>query len=101
MRGQIAKENVANIIKNAFGDNYVGEFDKKHYVWADDGGQKIQVSIALTCPKVLRGVEDNTPKALNFDDDDPAAADNANFKPADISAEENDTLEKLMQKLGL
>lgn len=41
MRGQIAKENVATIIKNAFGDNYVGEFDKKHYVWADDGGQKI------------------------------------------------------------
>ena len=38
MKGAIAKENVAEIIKKAFGQNYLGESDKKYYVIADDGG---------------------------------------------------------------
>lgn len=50
-RGANAKIEVANIIKQAFGDSYIGEFDKKYYVWANDGGEQVQISIALTCPK--------------------------------------------------
>lgn len=102
MKGQIAKEQVVKIISQAFGKDYIGEFDKKHYVWANDGGEKVQIAIALTCPKVLRGIEETSPTALNFDDDDENFATEATtFKPAEISQEEQDTLAELMSKLGL
>lgn len=101
-KGTVAKEKVTKIIADAFGADYVGEFDKKLYVWADDGGNRIQVSIALTCPKVYRGVEETTSPEMNFDDDDASAAEGpSNYKPADITQEEQDTLADLMAKLGL
>lgn len=101
-KGTIAKEKVTKIIADAFGADYVGEFDKKLYVWADDGTGKIQVSIALTCPKVYRGVEETTAPEMNFDDDEGLAAKKEDgFKPADITKEEQDTLADLMAKLGL
>lgn len=102
VKGTIAKDKVTKIIADAFGDNYIGEFDKKLYVWADDGSGKIQVSIALTCPKVYRGVEETTSPEMSFDDDDTPAAETASgYKPADITKEEQDTLADLMAKLGL
>ena len=50
-RGANAKIQVENIIKEAFGENFAGIADKKLYVWADDGGERIQIAIAMTCPK--------------------------------------------------
>ena len=100
-KGTIAKEKVTKVIADAFGADYIGEFEKKLYVWADDGNDRIQVSIALTCPKVYRGVEETTPTALNFDDDEDSSAKQDSFKPAEISQEEQDTLADLMAKLGL
>ena len=98
-KGALAKENVKNTIKDAFGTNFIGEYDSKLYVWADDGSGKIQVSIALTCPKVYRGIEETGSSEMNFDDD---ATEPVNeFKPADITPDEQDTLEELMKKLGL
>ena len=38
-------------LKEAFGENYIAEVDKKHYVWADDAGERVQIAISLTCPK--------------------------------------------------
>lgn len=100
-KGNIAKEKVTKIIADAFGADYVGEFDKKLYVWADDGGTKVQVSISLTCPKVYRGVEETGPSEMNFDDDEAPATAATGFTPADISKEEQDTLAALMERLGL
>lgn len=101
-KGALAKENVKTAIKNALDADFVGEYDGKLYTWADDGGNRIQVSIALTCPKVYRGVEETGNPELNFDDDTPAAADTpSGFSPADITQEEQDTLAELMAKLGL
>lgn len=96
-KGQKAKSNVTEVIARAFGDDYVGEFDKKLYVWAnDENGERIQVSLALTCPKVFRGVEATAPTALNFEDETESV-----FKPAEITNEEKQTLADLMNKLGL
>lgn len=100
-KGNIAKENIVKVLEKAFGDDYIGEFDKKYYVWADDGGNRIQISIALTCPKVYRGVEETASTEMNFDDDTESAAEENVFKPADISKEEQDTLAQLMERLGL
>ena len=50
-KGTIAKSNVINKIKQVFGDDYIGEVGGKQYVWSAENGEKIQVAIALTCPK--------------------------------------------------
>jgi hypothetical protein len=36
-RGATAKVNVENKLKEAFGSDWIGIFEKKAYVWADDG----------------------------------------------------------------
>lgn len=100
-KGNTAKEKVTKKIIDAFGSDYVGEFDKKLYVWADDGGNKVQISISLTCPKVYRGVEETGSPEMNFDDDEAPSTAAVGFTPADISPEEQDTLAALMERLGL
>ena len=40
-RGNVAKENVANKLREAFGQDWIGEFDKKYYIYANDGGEKV------------------------------------------------------------
>lgn len=57
-RGNIAKDNVINKIRLAFGDDFVGIIDKKVYVWADDGGERVQIALAMTCPKAIAEVEE-------------------------------------------
>ena len=101
MKGQIAKESVKNKIIQAFGDNYIGEFDKKLYIWEKDGTEKVQIAINLTCPKVYRGVEETAPTALNFEDDETTSNTGTSFKPAEITQEEKDTLADLMKRLNL
>lgn len=51
-KGNVAKATVIEKIKEIFGENFIAEVDKKAYVWADDGGERIQIAITLTCPKV-------------------------------------------------
>ena len=51
IKGAIAKEAVIKKIAAAFGEDYLGEQDKKIYVQAYEGGEKVQVAISLTCPK--------------------------------------------------
>lgn len=52
-RGTKAKEEVVAKLVTAFGEDFIGEIDKKIYLWADDGGEKVQIALTLTCPKVL------------------------------------------------
>lgn len=101
-KGTIAKENIKKIIKNALDKDFIGEYDGKIYTWADDGGSRIQICLALTCPKVYRGVEETEATEMSFDDDEESAAEpSGTFKPADITQEEQDTLADLMSRLGL
>lgn len=50
-RGSNAKIEVVNKLQSAFGENFIGEIEKKYYVWANDGGEMVQIAITLTCPK--------------------------------------------------
>lgn len=50
-KGNIAKAAIANKLQEVFGSDYVGEQDKKYYIWADDGDEKVQIAISMTCPK--------------------------------------------------
>lgn len=107
-RGANAKINVTNILAKAFGNDYIGEVDKKIYVWADDGGERVQIAIAMTCPKTFVEADNVTtvvPEAnsvpatgWNFEDT-PVPVPKK--KPAEITQEEKDNIADLMARLGL
>ena len=102
-KGSTAKINVQNKIALAFGSDYIGEVDKKIYVWADDGGERVQIAIAMTCPKV----QIDTPggidtKAMDHD----WSSDTVITKPTptvkvEITEEETQRIADMMAKFGL
>lgn len=100
VRGAIAKEKVVEKLAEAFGDNWIGEVDKKYYVWANDGGaDKVQIAIALTCPKtfVEAGIVNTSSSGsgdFDFSDETPKAQ-------AEISDTEKENIARLMKELGL
>ena len=99
-KGEIAREKVKQIIINAFGDNFVAEQDKKLYVWADDGGEKVQFSIALTMPKTIIG---EAPRNTNDWTDMPVMETSVpTAKPTvSISEEDSAKIAELMKTLEL
>lgn len=101
-RGNIAKQNVINKLALTFGNDFIGEIDKKIYVWADDGGSKVQIAIALTCPKT--NVEASAPVGgdLDFDNMEISSAPTPMaFEKAKITQEEQDRIQDMMKRLGL
>ena len=105
-KGSNAKIIVENKIKEAFGNDFIGVADKKIYVWADDGGERVQIAISMTCPKTgIAGgdpiaAQDNDRGDWNFEDS-PNGATAAPFEPAEVSAEEQAKINDLMTRLGL
>lgn len=105
-KGAIAKENVKKIIIESFGENYVGENSNKLYVWADDGGQKVQIAITLTCPKTNVDFGDN---AGGFIEAGPATGIVGSYvgkrvtvEPiVEMTPEEEANIQTLLEKLGL
>ena len=102
-RGQIAKNNVEQKIKEAFCSDFIGTYDKKLYVWATENGERIQIALSLTCPKVPVAISDNpTTGDFNFEDDAPNVVVAAGaFQPAEITTEERERVNDLMRRLGL
>lgn len=99
-RGAEAKTRVVDMIKEAFGKDFIGEIDKKVYVWAQEGGERIQVALTLTCPKTAVTVA--TGGDYNFEDEATAVVPGATYqKPTEITEEEKKNLAELMAKLGL
>lgn len=98
-RGNLAKEEVVKKIKEAFGKDFVTEVDKKIYLWANDGGERVQIALALTCPKTF--VEGGVcAKASSVSD---SAFDMPSVEPqrAEITPEEQENLATLIARLGL
>lgn len=102
-RGTIAKNNVINKIKQAFGADFIGEYDKKIYVYSQENGERIQIALSLTCPKAQVAVADAPATGdFNFEDDAPSTVVAVGaFQPADITPEERERINDLMKKLGL
>lgn len=101
-RGTQAKSKVEQIISTAFKDNFLGVYDKKLYVQAEENGEMVQIAISLTCPKTPVVVSD---KPLNFDDtlnfEDGATVIPHPQIQSEISDEERQTVKELMKRLGL
>lgn len=93
VKGSVAKLFVENKIKEMFGENFIGSADKKLYVLADDGGQKVQIAISLTCPKVGLDIE-----GKGFVDD---IGTYTGEPVIEITPEEEENIQTLIKKLNL
>ena len=100
-RGAVAKDIITKKIQEAFGADFAGINDKKVYVWADDGGEKVQIAISMTCPKTNvdfgnAPTSTATGNVLNFDEE-------ATPQPQtpQMGEDEKATLDRLMKELGL
>ena len=91
-KGSEAKEYVIRKIKEAFGEDFVGEQDKKIYVWGQEGGEKVQIAISLTCPK-------NPIGGLNFEEKEKIFEEEN--KAVEITEEEKNKRDELMKRLGI
>lgn len=98
-RGNEAKVFVENKIREAFGDLYVGTVDKKVYVWGMENGEKVQICLTMTCPKVPVGVGGEN-DGIDFDNM-PEGGAPTEFKPAEITTEETENIRKMLAELGL
>ena len=96
-RGAVAKQKICEKIAQTFGQDYVGEFDKKIYIWADDGGERVQIALSMTCPKTFIG--ESAPVVgndggMNFELPTPVFTN-------EITEKELEEVRKLMESLGL
>lgn len=89
-KGDLAKNSVIDTIKSAFGEDFIGVDNRKIYVWAKDGAEKVQIAISLTCPKTPIG--DVAAFAPEIGETPP---------PQEITPTEDKELEELMKRLGL
>lgn len=103
-KGAIGKANVIKKIQEIFGTDFIGEIDKKIYVWTQENGERIQIALSLTCPKTPVSISNHVPSfggGLDFEAMDTATAVSDKFVPAEITDEERQTVAELMAKLGL
>ena len=102
-KGDVAKSKIASKLEKLFGENYIGEYSKKYYVWEDDGGERVQIAITLTHPKVPVASITQVDKdgGISFDVPTNAAVAPTGFAPAEITQEEQDNLATLLKKFNL
>lgn len=102
VKGSIAKTEVENRIREAFGEDFIGVADKKIYLWADDGGQKIQVALSMTCPKVgLDATAPAAPANTNSFIQGGIVGTYVGQPVVEMTAEEEATIQSLIDRLGL
>jgi len=97
-KGNEAKAALIKRFAAAVGADYLGEQDKKYYFNSKENGEVVQIAISMTCPKTPVTFNGHGGD-LNFDEDEPAPATSAS--PVEMSEDEQATLERLMNELGL
>lgn len=99
-KGAVAKSKVEDIIRNAFGKDFLGvdPSTKKIYVQAEEDGEMVNVAIAMTCPKTPF-VVDGTSTNDGFPVGNYGTPDT--YKPAEITQNELDNVRKMIKELGL
>lgn len=100
-KGAEAKEYVARKLKEAFGEDYVGEVDKKYYVWSRENGQRMQIAIAMTCPKAPVGEVPAESGDFDWEGSSVSSEPVAKHNPVEIDDNERARVAELMKKLGL
>lgn len=93
-RGSLAKQKITEKLINLFGDSYIGTQNNKLYILEDDGGEKLQIAITLTCPK--EGIEIKKQQSELAETNS-----NPNLRSVTISDSERKEVEDIMERLGL
>lgn len=98
-KGSIAKEQIAKKMAEVFGADWIGERDKKYYLWANENGERIQIAISMTCPKTPVGEAGTTADSnvLNFEDGATVGGETQ----IEITTDEKKNVADLMARLGL
>ena len=77
------------------------------YVWADDGGERVQIAIAMTCPKTPIAAENEAAHtAWDWSEDTPTTPIRGQraevMKPkVEITQEEQDKIADMIKRFGL
>ena len=103
-KGAAAKDLVNKKLKEVFGEDYIGPVNGKTYVWADDGGERVQIAIALTCPKTPVTTVNVTQLDYGADGIDFEVLDRnviVDNNQIEFTQEEENNITTLMEKLGL
>ena len=100
-KGDAAKSAVVTKLAEVFGEDWIGESNKKYYVWAKDGNEKVQISITLACPKTMVGAAPTTYVGAGLDFEAMGQSEAPKPTAAEISPEETAKIEELMRKLNL
>ena len=93
VKGAIAKQVVIEKIKQAFATDFVAVVDNKVYVQADENGEKVQIAISLTCPKVPVGAVKEESAVI--------AGEPSAFQPAQIDERELENVRALIKEFNL
>lgn len=106
-KNDAAKALVIAKLKEVFGNDFLGEADKKYYVLSKENGESVQVAITLTCPKNpvefagMASVSESKGSAESLDFDWGDTKKSAEPQPAVVSDEEQENIRKMLEKLGL
>lgn len=108
-KGAEAKQKIANKLAEVFGKNWIGEYDKKYYIWSEENGERIQVAVSMTCPKNPIEIKENMRIDIDIDNDNKnwdwenssITKESKSNILVEITEEEKKKLAELMTKLGL
>lgn len=101
-KGAQAKIYIGNKLKEIFKEDYVGENGGKHYVYANDGAEKVQIAISLTCPKTpIDTVDVTSAFGDGMDFEAAPVVAQTTFTPAEITEQETQNIAEMMAALGL
>lgn len=99
-RGTEAKAYAIKKIAEAFGENYVGEVDKKIYINCPENGGVVQIAITMTCPKVTVGPPTRA-GGMDFEAMADTGLTSFTKVTTEITQEEIDNVKNLMRELNL
>lgn len=102
-KGDLAKKSIVDKLKSCFGEDWIGEYSKKYYVYAKENGEKIQIAISLTCPQTQVSIATGMSNSneLNFEDESEPVLAASGFEPAQLTDEEKDRVNDLLKKFNL
>lgn len=95
--GTEAKQLIIDKIKQLFGTDFLGESGGKIYLNSKENGEKKVVVISMTCPKSVPSFGTTPIETRNSSDIPPWET----APSTEITAEEQDNLQKLMERCGL
>lgn len=94
-KGNEAKEIIITKLKEIFGQNFVGVFDKKVYINVEESsGELVQIALTLTCPKTYVGIDVSS--TVNTETTEAPTNNDIEF-----TNQERENVQKLLSGLGL